>query len=223
MQQQLEMKENYEKEILKTQIEIRDQAMNDVGRELHDHISQMMTLIKLNMSRLSGQGLDEAGEQRLAETKQLIKDTIDDVRMLSKTLNSDLILQVGLTESVRHELDRINRLNIITCSLEIEGEPYDLLPNTAFIVFRIVQENLHNILKHARCKHVHTHLKYSSQGVVLLQKDDGVGFDVTTQNNNGGSGLINMQRRAALIQAQLNLQSQPGEGTILTLQIEKGR
>ena len=62
LQQQMEIRENYEKEILRTQIEIRDQAMNDVGRELHDHISQVMTLIKLNMNLLASKGLDEANE-----------------------------------------------------------------------------------------------------------------------------------------------------------------
>lgn len=226
LQQQQLMKETYEKEILKTQIEIRDQAMNDVGRELHDHISQVMTLIKLNMSMLSGQGLDAANEQKLADTKDMMKEAINDVRLLSKTLNGDLILQVGLVESIKHELERINRLNLIKCELEITGKAYDILPNTAFIVFRIIQENLHNILKHAKCKNVLTRLSYSDAGIILLQQDDGVGFEIQKPGDNNktgsGNGLINMQRRAALIHAKLDIESRPGKGTTLTLKTDKG-
>jgi signal transduction histidine kinase len=223
LQQQQTMKETYEKEILNTQIEIRDQAMNDVGRELHDHISQVMTLIKLNMSQLQGQGLDAANEKRLADTKDLMKEAINDVRMLSKTLNGDLILQIGLVESIKHELERINRLNLIKCSLNVQGTEYDILPNTAFIVFRIVQENLHNILKHSKCKNVFTHLTYAPDGIVLTQQDDGVGFNMqATGSSNTGNGLINMQRRAAIINAKLNIKSQPQQGTTLTLKIDKG-
>ena len=219
LQQQQAMKESYEKEILKTQIEIRDQAMNDVGRELHDHISQVMTLIKLNMSQLQGQGLDTANEKRLADTKEMMKEAINDVRLLSKTLNSDLILQVGLVESIKHELERINRLNLIKCSMEVKGKEYDIMPNTAFIIFRIVQENLHNILKHSKCKQVFTALQYTDDGITLVQQDDGVGFNM--QKLNAGNGLINMQRRAAMINAKLNLESEPLKGTVLTLKIDR--
>ena len=223
LQQQQMMKETYEKEILKTQIEIRDQAMNDVGRELHDHISQVMTLIKLNMSRLQGQGLDTANEERLAQTKALIKEAIDDVRMLSKTLNGDLIVQVGLIEGIRHELERINRLNMITCSFEVQGEAYDILPNKAFVIFRILQENLHNILKHARCKQVITRLVYEPDALLLFQQDDGAGFAMPNGNAalHTGSGLMNMQRRAELINARLDINSEPGKGTTLTLKMDR--
>jgi len=220
LKQQQQMKENYEQEILKTQIEIRDQAMNDVGRELHDHISQVMTLIKINMSLLSGQGLDAANEARLLETKDILKEVIGDIRMLSKTLNGDLILQLGLVESIRHELERINRLNVIRCSLELAGEEYQISPNKAFVAFRIVQENLHNILKHARCKNVITCISYTSGSIVLTQRDDGIGFDMQEMTGkNSGNGLINMQRRAAMINALLTIDSQPKKGTTLILNI----
>jgi signal transduction histidine kinase len=222
LQQQQKMKEEFEQEILKTQIEIRDQAMNDVGSELHDHVSQVMALIKLNMNLLSGKGLDAADEKRLLETKGMVHETINDIRLLSKTLNGDLILQIGLIESIRHELERINRLNIIQCQLEVQGKEYYILPNTAFIVFRIIQENLHNILKHARCKNVITNLTFTGSGIILTQKDDGIGFNPEKAGNiSAGSGLINMKRRAVMINADLSFDSKIDKGTTLTLKIDK--
>jgi signal transduction histidine kinase len=224
LQQQQLMKETYEQEILRTQIEIRDQAMNDVGRELHDHISQVMTLIKLNINLLLGKGLDAADETRLGETKNLVKETIDDIRMLSKTLNGDLVQQTGLIESTRHELSRINKLNLINCRLEVTGEPFDIPANTAFVVFRILQENLHNILKHAQCKNVVTQLAFTTEGFTMTQQDDGIGFDyrkINNTSNDTGAGLLNMQRRAAVINASLVIDSEAGKGTVLTLKVLK--
>jgi signal transduction histidine kinase len=224
LQQQQLMKENYEQEILKTQIEIRDQAMNDVGRELHDHISQVMTLIKINMNLLAGNGLDAANEQRLDDTKNMMKEAISDIRMLSKTLNGDLIQQIGLVDSIKHELERINRLNLIECTLEVTGEQYPIPANTSFVVFRIVQENLHNILKHAQCKNVSTVLIYTPGSLTLSQHDDGIGFDTAAINiHNTGSGLLNMQRRAKMIGADLQLSSAAATGTTLQLVINNCR
>lgn len=216
------LKENYEKEILKTQIEIRDQAMNDVGRELHDHINQVMTLIKLNMSLLADKGLDAANEKRLSDTKELVKEVINDIRMMSKTLNGDLILHIGFVESIKHELERISRLNICECHFLLEGEEYPVQPNVAFIMFRIVQENLQNILKHSHCKNVTTRLCYTPESIVLTQQDDGVGFDPQKTDNKHGSGRINMQRRADMINARLSFESELSKGTLLTLHVNNG-
>jgi signal transduction histidine kinase len=225
IQQQQELKETYEQEMLKTQIEIRDQTMGDVGRELHDHISQDMTVIKINLNLLSGKGLDAAEETRLAETKNMLRETISDIRMLSKTLNGDLIQQIGLEQSIKHELERINRLNVVNCTLQITGTPYDIPATQAFVAFRIMQENLHNMLKHAQCKTVATQLEYESDQFTLIQQDDGVGFDVEAaqqkDDDSFGSGLHNMQRRAALIEAKLEINSQQGQGTTLVLTIAK--
>lgn len=226
-EQEQALKETYEQEILKTQIEIRDQTMGDVGRELHDHISQSMTVIKINLNLLSGKGLDAKEETRLEETKNMLRETISDIRMLSKTLNGDLIQQIGLEQSIKHELERINRLNLVQCTLEIFGQPYDIPSTQAFVAFRIIQENLHNILKHAQCKTVATQLQYSPHQFTLTQQDDGVGFDVEAaqqkDDDSFGSGLHNMQRRAALINAQLEINSQQGQGTTLGLTINKNK
>jgi signal transduction histidine kinase len=97
-------------------------------------------------------------------------------------------------------------------------------PEKEFVVFRILQENLNNILKHSRCKNVFTKIVYDEKEFTLIQTDDGVGYDLTEVNKrmdeSAGSGLINMQRRAELINATFSLNSQPLKGTQLSLKIE---
>jgi len=220
LQQQQEMKESYEQEMLKTQIEIRDQTMKDVGRELHDHIGQVLTVIKINLGQLNSKGLDTPNEDRLTGTKDLVGSVIQDLRSLSKTLNGDLIKQVGLVESIAHELNRINKLDLVRCHLEVEGEPFVMPTEKEFVAFRIVQENLNNILKHSRSSNVFTKLTYAANSFTLYQKDDGVGFNINeVSNSNTGSGLLNMQRRSELVNADLQISSQQGIGTQLTLKM----
>lgn len=225
IQQQQLIRANYEQELLKTQIEIRDHTMSDVGLELHDHISQVMTLVKINMDLLSGKGLGETDEKRLTGTKDLVKETIQDIRALSRTLNGDLIQDVGLIGSIQNELDRIGKLRTFDCQLKITGEQYPIPANIAFIVFRILQENLHNIIKHAKCKSVFTQLDFTGAGFTLTQKENGIGFDLSKASNNNNadarSGLLNMRRRAAMIDAILSIESSPGEGSLLTIKVNK--
>lgn len=222
LQQQQEMKESYEQKILKTQIEIRDRTMKDVGRELHDHIGQIMTVIKLSLAQVDVSQNDHVNKERVLSAKELVGDVIQDLRSLSKTLNGDLIQQAGLPESIAHEVKRINKLKLTNCKLEIKGNPYQMPVEQEFVVFRVVQENLNNILKHARSKNVLTSLQYEAGLFTLLQKDDGIGYDVAEvmhRKREAGSGLLNMQHRCELIKADLKFTSKPNEGTELQLTI----
>ena len=222
IQQQQEMKETYDQEILKTQIAIRDQTMKEVGWELHDHIGQVMTVIKLNLAQVNTTHADELNKERILFAKELVGDVIQDLRSLSKTLNGDLVQQAGLPESIAHELARINKLNLTKCLLEVVGDPYTMPAEKEFVVFRIVQENLNNILKHARSKNVLTRVEYRPALFTLYQKDDGKGYDieeVKLRKKEVGNGLLNMQLRCDLIKADLNMSSKLNEGTELLLKI----
>lgn len=224
MRQQEQLRETYEQEILKTQIEIRDQTMKDVGRELHDHIGQVLTVIKIELGQMQEEPAKGAMDDRIGRTKELVSEVIQDLRSLSKTLNADLIQQVGLQQSIAHELARVNKLGLISCHLEVQGDPYTMPAEKEFVVFRIMQENLNNILKHARAKTVNTVLRYDEGSFVFSQKDDGIGFDqdeVMHRSVDGaGSGLLNMHRRAEMVHASLRIESLPGKGTALTLKME---
>ncbi len=226
LKKQQEMQIEHEKDVLEKQVEMRDLTMKDVGRELHDNIGQMLTVIKLNMNMILAQPLEDKVAEKINYTKDLVGDVISDVRLLSKTLNGELVKQKGLLESIKHEINRINKIGVMHCHLTITGKPFPLPEDKEFVVFRIIQENLNNILKHAQCKNVYTELNYQSPLFTLQQQDDGVGYDIDALNDRNleqmGSGLMNMYRRAELIKARFELSSQPGKGTRLYLEIENG-
>jgi hypothetical protein len=151
----------------------------------------------------------------LNETKTTIQNATKEVRSISKTLNNEVIQNIGLIRSIEVELERITRLKYAETTLEIDGEEQDINASAQIIIFRIFQEFLSNTLKHALATQIHVVISFQQNGIILKVKDNGKGFDTATKTES--SGLINMKSRAALIQADFQLFSEPNKGTELIL------
>ncbi|WP_353779915.1 ATP-binding protein [Winogradskyella sp. 3972H.M.0a.05] len=204
----------FEEELAKTQLEIQEQTLKDVGRELHDNIGQMLAYANMQLNAVSGT-LEDSVKSAIEGTKSTIKDSIQEVRTLSKTLNSDVVLNLGLNQSLENEVERINRLKGIAAILVIDGDVQELSnKNDEIFIYRIIQEFLSNSLKYAEATTIEVTLDYSDNLTVTVT-DDGKGFDINTAEK--GSGLINMKSRAELINADLTIDSKIGEGTSLKL------
>ena len=205
----------FEEEISNTQIEIQEQTLKNIGQELHDNIGQLLSVANMQLSIMSSQ-VQETIKEQFTETKDVVKDSLREVRALSKSLNSDIIVNRGLHESVQNEVDRLNRLQLITTELISEGDK-SLFNNNkdSIILFRILQEFISNTVKYASAEHLKINLEYTINSLVIHIQDDGKGFDLKTAEK--GSGLLNMKSRADLIQADLKLQSKIDKGTDLKL------
>lgn len=216
----IDQQRKFEEEIAKTQLEIQDQTLKNVGQELHDNVGQLLSFASMQLNLVSSLTSDKIKE-KVDDTKNVIKDTIQEVRALSKSLNSDVILNLGLKKSIQNEVDRLNKLKTIHAELRIEGEERELdNKKDEIILFRIIQEFFSNTNKYSEAEHLSVILNYTNETLVITAKDDGKGFDKNTIEQ--GSGLINMNSRAALINTKLVLQSQPGQGVELTLNYPLG-
>ena len=173
---------------------------------------EMNTVPGLTEESILPQQAKEAGISLV----ELFSNSIEEVRALSKTLNSDVALNLGLKESLTNEVERLNKLNSIEASINVIGEERDL-PNKKdeIFIYRIVQEFLSNTLKYAEAEHVSIAMDYQPNLLTIIVKDDGIGFNSNTIKK--GSGLINMKSRAALINAEINFKSEPKNGVQLTL------
>ena len=138
-----------------------------------------------------------------------------EIRAVSRNLNNEVITQVGLAESVRYELNRLDKLGILKTSLVVEGDNWKPPQNDALILFRIIQEFLTNVIKHAKAAHLQVLFRFTRNHLHILVKDDGIGFNM--EQVNSSSGLINMRSRAALINADFDLSSQKSKGTSLRI------
>ncbi|MCC1483675.1 histidine kinase [Winogradskyella sp. E313] len=211
----IEQQRQFDEELLKTQQEIQDETLKHVGRELHDNVGQLMTVATMQMNAVVRK-VDDALKPKAEEAAAVLKESLTEVRALSKSLNSDVIYNLGFDKTVINEVERLNRAGRLEAYLNIEGEKINFEnKKDEIILFRIMQEFFSNTIKYAEAEHIHININYTLKGLSISIKDDGNGFDVNTVEK--GSGLINMQKRAELINTTFNLKSELGKGTELQL------
>lgn len=217
MREKQELQHHYQQELLKTQIEVQEQTLINISREIHDNISQVLSFVKLSLA--AGPQLSpEEKDEKMQESRELIAQAINDLRGLSRSLSFEHIQQLGLITSLEIEIDRINRSKLIEAGLEINGQVYSLGEQRELVLFRIFQEALNNTLKYAHAKHLKISLQYSDKLFNLTIADDGEGF-LPEERRASGLGLKNMVSRAALIGAHAEIISAPGEGCCIRINL----
>ncbi len=228
LRQQMEreqLRESYEKEVLTTQIESRDQTLRDVSQEIHDNMGQLLSVARINLNILEKELPDHTQTKRIRDTNALVAEVIRYIRMLSKGLNSDMLSSYGLRESIRFELQRIEQSAMVNCHFQTEGEDFAIDAKKEIVIYRMIQEILNNILKHAAATEIRLSMLYTPDHFYLEIHDNGVGFDLNETGqrtiNESGSGLRNLQKRASLVGAQFHINSVPGAGTHIKITLPK--
>ncbi len=220
-QEMIRVHETYQREILTAQVETQNQTLQHISGELHDHIGQLLAVVRLQLNVLDEDLVETPHHPAVQQTGSLVQQVINDLRTLSKTLNTDAVTQIGLHDSIRLELDRICRTGRYETQLTITGEPRRLNPQVEIVLFRMVQEAISNTLKHARAKTILVSTDYQPDRFALCIADDGRGFPMNPQPDTKpaatGQGLGNLQRRATLLGGSCTIMSQPGEGCIITI------
>lgn len=222
IEEKANLKNAFQQELLKTQIEVQEETLGNVGREIHDNITQVLSFVKLNLAlAVNAEPADQ--QKKINESRELIARAINDLRHLSKSLNFEHIMQHGLLNALQAEADRINNSGIIQINLRIDGDSYSLGAQRELVFFRIFQESLNNTLKHAGASRINITLQYSEQLFNLTLEDDGMGFSPDEMQGNAGSGLKNMQNRAAMMGAVTSLYSSPGKGCSINVTLNPNK
>ncbi|WP_053977645.1 sensor histidine kinase [Mangrovimonas xylaniphaga] len=205
----------FERGLRNAQMEIQEETMKQVGRELHDNVAQLLTYASMQLKILSSK-VTEENREKVQATSDIVKESLDELRGLSKSLNNEVVLNLGLETSLANEMNRLKRLKFQIVTFEAQGERRQLNNKQhEIILFRILQEFFSNSVKYSKAKTLAVTLNYTLEELVIVALDDGKGFDGETITK--GSGLINMKSRAALVDTSFLLESKPGEGTRLTL------
>jgi signal transduction histidine kinase len=213
-----EAKRHFTQAILQSQLEIKEQTLRHIAFELHDNLGQIASLIKINLNTIQLEDA-ERSVQKIEATKELTRQLIADLKSLSISLNSDRVAQLGLMKGLEDEVERLNKTGQFKAVLEM-GDSIPLLnENATIILYRMVQEILNNIVKHSAATHVFISPQVKENLFTLVIRDNGVGFHPEDKLKSGGSGLINLTSRAKLIQALFSIQSSPGEGTNICIEL----
>jgi len=223
MQQRINrMQQEYQQEILNSRQEMQEETFLQISQEIHDNIGQILSLAKLHLATMDSPG-NTVLQSKIRETKNLVAKAIHDLRTLSHRLNTDYVTDLGLYDAVRREVDIIARSGAYQTSYRLDGVPCRFDAQKELVLFRIVQELLNNILKHARAKVISVVLNYRPDSLYVTIADDGQGFDpeaiaIPTREETG-LGIRSMNHRAGLIGADFQLTSTVGEGTVATIHI----
>ncbi len=210
--------EQYQKELLASQLEMQDSTMKQIGVELHDNIKQQLVVVTTSLRYLP---LDVSSDiySTIKEIREEINGIINDIGMLSHSLHSDRVAQVGLLDSIDQEIYKFSRIKNIELkyNCQVRYNYYDGQVST--FIFRMFQEFLQNILKHAKATEVNIDIfDNENNEFVIRVKDNGVGFNTSNrQKLSSGLGLNNIYNRAKLIGATINIESLLGNGTTVSL------
>lgn len=215
------IKEKYDQELLRSQLEIQENTLKQIAQELHDNIGLQLSLLKFSLIQIPIEKTHPAYENILG-CRQVINTAAEDIRMLSKKLHTDRIAHVGLLESIQFELENIRKTGL---NIEYESTVHRnfFSDQTAIFIYRMFQEIFNNILKHAKATQVNVHVFCTEDNTFVLQiEDNGVGFKLSDKHNNpstAGVGLKSMSNRASLIGAKFNINSIEGKGTTVSLSL----
>jgi signal transduction histidine kinase len=200
-------------------LEVQEAERRNLARELHDDIGQGLTALKLNLEALA-RGRDGADlVARVDEALQTARHTIERVRQLSVNLRPLQLDDLGLAAALRSHLDRQAKLGNLVPHFEIQEVPVKLSPDIETACFRVAQESINNVLRHAKASNVWLRLFVAGEQLALSVRDDGAGFDVTAAQRRAAAGeslgVVSMEERVALAGGNLQIQSAPGQGTVV--------
>lgn len=214
-----EMRTAFSEQLLKSQVEIQEQTLQHISRELHDNIGQAASLIKINLTTVQIENT-EAALAKIDNSKQLLRQLITDIKLLSTSLNGDKISKTGLFKALQNEADKINKTGVFTATFIQHDDVPPVNEEKAIIIYRMIQEILNNALKHSEAKIISINAYYRKNTFILTVNDNGKGFNVNEKladMNDTGSGLLNLQKRAAVINGSVVFKSEPGTGTETTI------
>jgi signal transduction histidine kinase len=210
------MSAQFEQTLLQSKLEIQEQTFRDIGKELHDNIGQVLSLVRLNLNTLN----IPADNEKIASMDNLLDKALIDLRNLSHSLDTDYIRNKGWTEPVVKLMQNLKNTGKYAIEIAFDNDLPAIKNEKAIILFRMIQEVIQNIVKHAEANTITMKTQKENDKLVIIIQDNGKGFNTTL--NADGAGLHNLKNRAKMINADLSINSQPGNGTSINIIIKPG-
>ena len=198
----------FQKELLLSQVEIQEKTLETISQEIHDNIGQVLSAAILTIRLIKSD--NEKVIDSIKQVDELMTDAMKNLRQLSHSLNTERILERGFVEALKFEVTILKRLGK-NVEMDLDCDSMSISPQIELILFRIVQECIANIIKHADARNIIINSYCTKELFSIEIIDDGKGFDMS--NNSNGIGLKNILNRSKLINANTNILSALGKGT----------
>ena len=197
---------------------LQEAGNKDLARELHDDLSQELAALGMEVSTLPGTSSPpEAFPERVRAVSARINRLAEDVHAMSRRLHPAVLDELGLEAALKEECAAFSAQLTIPCKIESGSMPASLPEDVSLCLYRVAQESLRNIAKHAQASRVRVVLSGRKDGIALRVEDSGDGFDLKKVKGKGGLGLISMEERVRLLHGKFAIHSQPGKGTTVDI------
>ena len=197
-------------------IEAQEQERTRIGRELHDDFGQRLAMVAIELQQLHEDPLvSPEVRSRTSELQEQISEIAADIQSLSHALHSAKLQYLGIAGAIRGFCQEFGEQQKVEINFQTRDLPSPLSPDISLCFFRVLQEALHNAVKHSRVRHFEVRLWGTSEEIHLTIRDSGIGFDRDAARASRGLGLISMKERLNLVNGTLSIDSQLKRGTTI--------
>jgi PAS domain S-box-containing protein len=215
-EQLIEEKIMKERNVMQATLYGQEVEKNELGRELHDNVNQMLGAAKLYLELAL---TEEPSREHVIKGRDIVVDSIEEIRGLTKALVGPNAREISLNESVQDLIDTFLHKKGLHIRFRTLAASEELPPNLRLMLFRIIQEQLTNIQKHAEAKNISISIGLTDRTILLSVKDDGIGFDPLLKKK--GIGLTNIMSRTQIYNGHVEIKSAPGKGCRLVVSIPR--
>jgi len=210
---------NSQNYLLRTVLEEREKTMNDISYEIHEDVSQLLSLAQNQIKTVLLECVNDSRHQNLLRKADSVLTGIgEQLHHMSHSLNSDYVKKRGLINVLTEELEYITTTRKLACNIDLIGKYRRASFEIELLIYRIAMGAIHNTIKHAKATTLDILFTYEEHAIIMFIKDNGVGF-TKDEEEAGGIGFINMTRAAECLHANLSIKSGPNEGCCVKLTV----
>lgn len=210
-----EQRVSRQRQITEAVLRAQEKERTEIGKELHDNVNQILGASNLYINTAMTD--DELRQELLERSTQLVTKAINEIRKISKSLITPGLREIGLLESIEDITEDLRKTTGFNIRMDFNIIEEEIDDNRKLTLFRIIQEQLNNIVKHAKATEALIRIIIEGKDIVLTVVDNGVGFDISRHRK--GVGITNIISRVELFNGKVDIQSKPGEGCVLTARL----
>lgn len=204
---------------LKSMFEGQEKERTRIARDLHDGLGNLLSTVKANVGRLDIDQNNENSEALYDKACDLLDEACSEVRKIAHEMMPQALQKLGLTKALEDLILKVDDANDFSADIYIYGEERSLSDSCNIMLYRIVQELLYNIVKHAHARQVMLQLTFTEDWLNIIVEDDGVGFTVDKEDALNGIGLQSIDFRVSYMGGNYEIDSRPGEGTSFIINV----
>ena len=192
-------------------ITAHEEERSRLARELHDDVTQRLARLAIDAGRVESLDSDPEVRETMREVREGLVRLSEDIHALSYRLHPSVLEDLGLAEALKTEIERVARQESISVTAKLDEIPESVPHDVALCLFRVAQESLRNVARHAKARTVEVAVRALDGGLQLAVRDDGAGFDSALTRQRRTLGLTSMQERVRLLRGELDIESAPGQ------------